>query len=84
MAAADTGETTVTVQTEKRSAGPIPLAEFTDRAAGLGRLRSRQLSVNVGGTAEGSPDCASLKISGDLRVERDLLRGEHVTVTVTD
>jgi hypothetical protein len=43
-----------------------------------------QLSFNLGAGQGNTPAFASLKISGSLRVPRDLLVGEHVSVRIVD
>lgn len=51
-----------------------------DQAA---RRPRRQLSFDVGGA---TPDLASVKVTGDMPVDRDLRKGDqlHITVTTLD
>lgn len=47
-------------------------------------LGSGQLSFALGTGRKDAPDFASLKIAGQLAVEKDLLYGQPVTIMVTD
>lgn len=81
MATTTEDETTVELKTENGSSGPIPLDEFNERAdEAIERLRSKQLSFDVGGK---EPSLASVKATVDLRIPRELRKGSQVRVAVT-
>lgn len=48
------------------------------------RLQAPQLSFELGTGRRDNPDFATLKISGQLAVDQNLLYGAPVTITVTD
>lgn len=85
MGATTEEQTTVELRAENGSSGPIPLDEFSERAdAAIDRLRSGQLSFELGTGRRDAPDFATLKIAGQLGVTEDLLYGQPVTVRVID
>jgi hypothetical protein len=78
-------QTTVTIEGEGFSTGPIPMDEFNEAAdRARDRLRVEQLSFDLGVSRTNRPDFATVKISGSMLIGRDLRYREPVTVKMVD
>lgn len=85
MATTTDEQTTVSIEGEGFSTGPIPMDEFNQAAdEAARRLQSEQLSFDLGVSRTNRPDFATVKVSGSLLVGRDLSYREPVTVKVID